>query len=120
MQIFGILLIFLVIVLFWLWLKFQLRQEKAVASAGSQSATILIKGAYNPKIIKASINLPLRLTFDRQEDAECSRFVTFAELKLRKDLPAFKKTEITFTPRAKGEINFSCDMGMYQGKIIVE
>ncbi|MFA6588543.1 MAG: cupredoxin domain-containing protein [Patescibacteria group bacterium] len=120
MQIIGIILIVIIIGLYVLWLKFQRKQETAIlSSSGLQEIEILIRGAYNPNTIQVQVNKPVKLIFNRQESEECSRFVSIEKLKIRKDLPAFKKTEIIFTPKTKEELNFTCDMGMYQGKIIV-
>lgn len=119
MQIIGIILILGVIALFFVWLRFQRKQEQASEHGGIQEAVVLVKGAYDPNVITVKAGIPLRLHFNRQEDAECSRFVTFDGLQLRRDLKPFVVTDIEFTPQATGEIKFTCDMGMYQGKIIV-
>ena len=116
----GIILIIAVIGLFALWLLFQRRQEDAVVGAtGMQEATVVVKGAYQPNVITVKVGTPVALTFDRQENAECSRFVTIDSLKLRQELPANQKTTIRFTVERPGEYSFTCDMGMYQGRLIV-
>lgn len=121
MQILGIILILVVIGLFTLWLRFQRRQEAAVVSeTGEQEATVVIKGAYQPNAITVQAGKPVALTFDRQENVECSRFVTIDGLHIRQDLPAHQKTTIRFTPEKAGEHSFTCDMGMYQGRLIVQ
>ncbi len=119
-QLIGIVLIALVVGLFFLWLRFQRRQERASESGGIQEVTILVKGAYDPNVITAKAGIPLRIHFNRQEDTDCSRFVTFDTLHLRKNLKSFSTTEIEFTPEKAGEYPFACDMGMYQGKLIVK
>ncbi|MBI5037680.1 MAG: cupredoxin domain-containing protein [Candidatus Kerfeldbacteria bacterium] len=118
-QIIGILLIILVIAFFALWLRFQRRQEKADFKDNAQEITVLVKGAYDPNVITVRAGVPLRIHFNRQEDTDCSRYVTFDGLNIRKDLKAFAMTDVEFTPKNPGEISFTCDMGMYQGKIIV-
>lgn len=103
MQILGIILILVVIGLFVLWLRFQRKQEAAVVSiSGEQEATVVIKSAYTPNVITVQVGKPVALTFDRQEDVECSRFVTIDGLKLRQDLPAHQKTTLHFTPEKAG------------------
>jgi len=118
-QIIGIFLVFAIIGIFLLWLRFQRKQQKAESHGGIQEVTVLVKGAYDPSHISVQSGIPVRIHFNRQEDAECSRFVTFDGLNMRKDLGAFAITDVEFTPKHKGEISFTCDMGMYQGKIIV-
>lgn len=121
MQILGIVLILVVIGLYVLWLAFQRKQESAVVGAGGvQEATVVVKGAYAPNIITVQVGKPVALTFDRQENAECSRFVTIDGLHIRQDLPADQKTTVCFTPEKAGEFSFTCDMGMYQGRLIVQ
>lgn len=119
-QIIGVVLVAVIIGLFFLWLKFQRKQESAMEQGGKQEATILVKGAYDPNVIAAKSGVPLIIHFNRQEDAACSRFVTFEGLNIRKDLKPFAVTDVEFTPAKAGEIPFTCDMGMYQGKLIVK
>lgn len=118
-QFLGIILILIVVGLYLVWLKFQRKQEQAEVSGGNQEVTVLVKGAYDPNEITVKAGIPLRIHFNRQEDADCSRFVTFDSIGIRKDLTSFGMTDVEFTPKEKGEIAFTCDMGMYQGKIIV-
>jgi P-type Cu+ transporter len=121
MQILGIVLILVITGLYGLWLRFQRRQEAAVVgTSGEQEVTITVKGAYQPNAITVQAGKPVALTFDRQEDVECSRFVTIDGLNIRQDLPAHQQTTIRFTPQKPGELAFTCDMGMYQGRLIVE
>lgn len=120
MQIIGIILIVIVIALFFAWVKFTNRQIGAQITGRIQEVSIIVKGAYNPHLITVKKGVPLKITFDRQEDSDCSRFVNFPDLKIHKELPAFGKTVIEFTPAKEGEYTFSCDMGMYQGKFIVK
>jgi len=121
MVLLGIFFILVIIVLFALWLGFQRRQEAAVvSSSGEQEATVVVKGAYQPNAITVQAGKPVALTFDRQEDVECSRYVTIDGMHIRQDLPANQKTTIRFTPEKPGEYSFTCDMGMYQGRLIVQ
>ncbi len=121
MQILGITLILATVGLYAVWLRFQRRQEAAVVgTSGVQEATVIVKGAYQPNVITVQAGKPVALTFDRQEDAECSRFVTIDGVHIRQDLPAHQKTTVHFTPAHVGEYSFTCDMGMYQGRLIVQ
>ncbi len=120
MQILGIILIFIIVGLFFLWLRFQRQQEAAVQTAtGTQRQTIVVRGAYAPNVVSIQAGITTELIFDRQEDTECSRFVTFAGLHIRQDLPAFQQTTVMLPALPKGEVHFTCDMGMYQGKLVI-
>lgn len=120
MELIGYILIGVVIILFIAYLKWSQREEKATKTATGQKVTVVVKGAYSPNVIKAEVGKPLTILFDRQEDSGCSKKVIFADFGISAELPDFGKKEITVTPEAKGEYTFSCEMGMYQGKIVVE
>ena len=120
MQIIGVILILLIIGLFAAWLYWTKKQTgvSAKETGGAQEFDIKVKGVYSPSVIKAKAGQPVRINFLREEDTECSRFVVFEGLNIRKDLPRGQAVAVEFTPQ-KGEYKFTCDMGMYQGKLIV-
>lgn len=120
MQFIGIILILLIIGLFVAWLYWTKKQTGIGAKeiGGVQEFEIKVKGVYSPNIIKAKAGQPVKISFLRQEDAECSRFVVFDGLNIRKELPRDQVVPVEFTLKA-GEYKFTCDMGMYQGKLIV-
>ncbi len=122
MQFIGIGLIAVVILLYSYWIRFTQKQTgvKAKEEGGAQVFDILVKGAYAPNIIKAKIGIPVKINFTRQEDSECSRFVVFSDFNIRKELPENETIAIEFVPEKAGEYSFTCDMGMYQGKLIVK
>lgn len=115
-------LIAIVVVLYILWLRYTSSQKgvSAKESAGAQVFDILVKGVYSPNVIRAEAGRPVRINFNRQEDNECSRFVVFSDFKIRKELPKGEIVPIEFTPERPGEFDFTCDMSMYRGKLIVE
>lgn len=118
----GVILIVVVIALylFWLWSTKRQKGVGAKESGGVQIFDIIVKGVYSPAIIKAKVGKPVRINFRREETNECSRFVNFPDFKIRKELPEGKTISIEFTPERKGEFIFTCDMSMYQGRLIVE
>jgi len=122
MQIIGIILIIVVIGLYLLWFWYTKTQEGMAAKSegGVQVFNILVKGVYSPSILKVKVGQPVKINFRREESTDCSRFVSFSDLKIRKELPEGQTVAIEFTPNKTGEIVFTCDMGMYQGKVIVE
>lgn len=122
MQVVGIILIVIVVALYLRWIQFTKSKSgaKAKEEGGVQTFTILVKGVYSPNVIQAQANKPIRVNFRREETNECSRFVFFPDFKIRQELPENQTTVIEFTPRRKGVFVFTCDMGMYQGKLIIE
>ena len=122
MQIIGWFLIFVILVFYVYWIRFTQKQVgvKAKESDGIQVFDITVKGVYSPNVISAQVGIPVRINFTRQEDSECSRFVIFSDFNIRRELPENKKVAIEFTPEKEGEYTFTCDIGMYQGKLIVK
>ncbi|MCL5094337.1 MAG: cupredoxin domain-containing protein [Patescibacteria group bacterium] len=120
MQVIGIILILIIIALFVYYFKWSRKEEKAVETEAGQQVTVVVKGAYSPNLIKAKAGKPLTIVFDRQEDSSCSKKVIFKDFDISEELPDFGQKEITVTPKATGEYQFSCEMGMYQGKITAE
>lgn len=120
MQILGISLILGVVALLFLYFKWS-KKEAITESLGSeQKITIKVSGAYSPNVIHAELGKPILIIFDRQENNSCSKEVIFSDFGIKQELKDFGKTELKFTPSKKGEFTFSCPMGMYQGKLIVE
>ncbi len=96
------------------------RETAAQASGeGGQEVTIVVQGGYDPDLVVARKDVPLKLIFDRREDSPCSDEVVLPEFEVRRQLPAFAKTEIDVVPRRTGEFPFSCGMNMLHGKIRV-
>lgn len=93
---------------------------KTILNNGIQEVGVVVEGSYSPNHIVAKKGIPLRITFDRRETADCSEFVSFPDLKVNKKLEPMAKTVLEFTPEETGEFEFVCNMGMYHGKLIVE
>ena len=92
----------------------------ALETAGVQEARIVVRGGYTPAMVEARTGAPLRLTFDRQEDGDCSARVVFPELALSRFLPPFEQTVVEFTPTRPGRYAFTCGMNMLHGTLVVE
>lgn len=85
-----------------------------------QTASILINGGYSPAQIEVKQGKPVELTFTGGKNIGCGGTVVFRSLKISKDVAVGKSVVIKFTPKTKGEIPFTCGMGMLQGKVIVK
>lgn len=121
MQILGTILIIGVVGLligYFKWSKTEAAAE--VTEKGEQMITVLVSGAYSPNVIHAKKGQLLTIVFDRKEDTACSKKVIFSDFGISAELTDFGKTEVVFTPDKIGEFTFSCEMGMYQGKLVVE
>ena len=92
----------------------------SVASSGYQEAMILVKGGYTPDVIVVERGKPVRLKFRREETAACSEMVVFADFGKSARLPEGEIVPIEFLPERSGEYDFTCQMGMLRGKLVVQ
>jgi plastocyanin domain-containing protein len=92
----------------------------ALTSSGYQEAMILVKGGYTPDVIVVQHGKPVRFNFRREETAACSEMVIFNDFGKSAHLPTGETVPVEFLPEKPGEYEFSCQMGMFRGKLIVE
>lgn len=92
----------------------------AVTPGGYQEAMVLVKGGYTPDVIIVQHGKPVRLNFRREETAACSEMVVFGDFNKSAKLPAGETVPVEFLPEKPGEYEFSCQMGMLRGKLVVE
>ena len=92
----------------------------AVTSSGYQEAMILVKGGYTPDVIVVQHGKPVRFNFRREETAACSEMVLFPAFSKSAQLPTGETVPVEFLPEQPGEYEFSCQMGMLRGKLIVQ
>jgi len=106
------LLIILIIVWFWL-IKSKSTQVQV------EEITVYVKdSAYSPNRIETS-HSKLTINFIREDASPCSEYVLFEELNVHEQLPLNKPHKITLTNLKSGNYRFTCQMGMYQGELIV-
>ncbi len=91
-----------------------------LTSSGYQEAMVLVKGGYTPDVIAVEHGKPVRLSFRREETAACSEMVVFPDFNRSARLPEGEVVPVEFLPERPGEYEFSCQMGMFRGKLIVE
>src|SRR5438552_17576772 len=80
----------------------------ALETAGVQEARIVVRGGYTPAVVEARTGAPLRLTFDRQEDGDCSARVVFPQIALRRFLAPLEQTTVELPPNRPGRSAFTC------------
>jgi len=81
---------------------------------------IRVRGGYHPDTVYARVGEPLRLTFRREETAPCSERVVFPDFGKSAMLPAYQDVTIELRPEQAGAYEFTCQMGMLHGRLIVE
>ena len=91
-----------------------------LATSGYQEAMVLVKGGYTPDVIIVQHGRPVRLNFRREESAACSEMVLLSDFGKSAMLPQGETVPVEFVPEQPGEYEFSCQMGMFRGTLVVE
>ncbi|NJD29939.1 MAG: cupredoxin domain-containing protein [Chloroflexi bacterium] len=107
-------------VAWFFWFKRTEGVKAATVSDGFQEQMILVKGGYTPDTIRVAAGRPVRLLFRREETAACSEQVVLADFGKSAPLPTGTVVPLEFMPGDPGEHEFTCQMGMLRGRIIVE
>lgn len=107
-------------IVWFFWLKKAKGTRAAVTSSGHQEAMILVKGGYTPDVVVVTHGKPVRLNFRREESASCSEMVIIADFDKSAQLPTGETVAVEFVPEKPGVYEFSCQMGMFRGQLIVE
>jgi plastocyanin domain-containing protein len=85
------------------------------------SATrIRVRGGYQPDTVRARVGEPVRLIFRREETAPCSERIVFPDFGKSAMLPAHEDVTIELKAERPGTYEFTCQMGMLHGRLIVE
>jgi plastocyanin domain-containing protein len=88
--------------------------------AGVQDVQVLVRQGFEPDVIPVEVGRPVRLSFYRDETAECTGELIFETLDLRRPLPAFETTVVEFTPRAAGDYPFRCGHTGFRGRVVAQ
>jgi len=108
----------LIIILVILW--FFGGRSSADLAESDVPITILIKdGVYQPSYIQIPSGKAVTLRFLRYDTLPCASSVQFTQLNLAYSLPMNKPIDITIPPQPAGEIEFTCQVGTYRGRIII-
>jgi plastocyanin domain-containing protein len=75
---------------------------------------------YEPSVVNAPANTPIRLVFTRTTDEGCGQQLVVASQDIRRDLPLDEPVAVDLTTPASGTVRFSCGMDMYDGAIVVQ
>lgn len=92
----------------------------AVSASGVQEAQIIVKGGYTPDVVVVKAGRPVRLLFRREETAACSEMVVFKDFDKSAKLPAGQTTVVEVLPEKPGVYEFTCQMGMFRGRLVAE
>ena len=95
-------------------------QEAQVSNEGYQEVFVTVKGGYTPDVVVVEAGKPVRFTFRREETSSCSERVVFGDFNASALLPTGENVTLEIAPDKPGEYAFTCQMGMYRGKLIVK
>jgi len=112
--------VFTIVWIIWFFLFSKKEAFKASVSSGVQEVMVKVKGGYDPDVIVAKAGKPLRLRFTREEEASCTEMVVFGAFNKSAKLPPYEEVIVDLLPEKPGEYEFSCQMGMIRGKLIIE
>ncbi|MGW8227892.1 MAG: cupredoxin domain-containing protein [Gammaproteobacteria bacterium] len=111
----GVMLIGLVI--YWFWLS---TPRKITTASKTTPIEIRVKdGVYTPAYIETKKGETIRLRFVREDPSPCAAKVIFNSLNKSLELPMHGSAEIELHPEEAGEIDFTCEMQMYRGRLSV-
>jgi plastocyanin domain-containing protein len=81
---------------------------------------VRVRGGYEPSTIRAHPGQPVRILFERQESASCSERVIFPDFGKSAALPQGELIAVDLLPERPGVFEFTCQLGMLRGRLIVE
>ena len=109
----GVLLI--VAIVWWFWLF----KPKAKTTATGAIDVIVDGGVYTPAMIQVQSGQQLIVNFMRKDQSPCAQYVVFSELGISEELPINQAKPVVIPTDKPGEFEFTCQMGMYRGKLII-
>lgn len=107
-------------IVWYFWGPRRAGARAALTTSGYQEAMVLVKGGYTPDVIVVEHGKPVRLNFRREETAACSEMVVLGDFGKSAKLPEGEVVPVEFLPEEPGEYEFTCQMGMLRGKLVVE
>jgi len=110
-------LVLIALIVWWFWFSI----PKVTHVNKGASAEIAVKdGTYQPAVIEIQAGEPLNLNFLRHDATPCAEQVVFPQLGISADLPLGRVQDIHLPPLQPGTYEFTCQMGMYRGRVIAK
>lgn len=86
----------------------------------ARTIRVRVRGGYEPAVLRACVGEHLRIVFSREETAPCSERVLFPAFGRSAMLPPFEDVALDLVPERAGEYEFTCQLGMLRGRLVVE
>jgi plastocyanin domain-containing protein len=105
------------LIIYWFWFS----TPRKITANKTMPIEIRVKdGVYTPSHIETKKGETIRLRFVREDPSPCAAKVIFNSLNKSLELPLNGSAEIELQPQQAGEIDFTCEMQMYRGKLSVK
>lgn len=104
-------------IVWWFWLS---KPGSVAGTEGDVISVVVDGGVYTPSLLRVPAGKPVTLRFLRKDPSPCAEKVIFSGLDISADLPVGKPYDLSFIPEKAGEYDFTCQMAMYRGRLIVE
>jgi plastocyanin domain-containing protein len=90
-------------------------------SSGPQTVKVAVTdGGFQPRQFNVREGHPVTLLVTRKTDATCVKELVIEGTDVRRPLPLNQEVAVTITPEKKGELHYSCAMGMVTGTMNVQ
>jgi len=90
----------------------------APASVAARVEVTVTEEGFVPGRIPARAGQPITLVITRKAERTCATEILFKGQEGKTDLPLNKPVEVTYTPKATGDVKFGCAMGMMVGGVL--
>jgi len=104
-------------IVWWFWVS---RVGSVARTEGNTISITVDDGVYTPSVLRVPAGKPVTLRFLRKDPSPCAEKVIFSGLDVSADLTVGQPYDLAITPEKPGEYDFTCQMAMYRGKLIVE
>ena len=108
-------LLLIVAIVWWFWLS----KPKAKQVQSDVVEILVDNGVYTPARIEITTAKAVTLRFLRKDASPCAEKVIFESLGIRSDLPLNESVDIKLQAPPPGEYDFTCQMQMYRGSLVV-
>lgn len=107
------------LIIWWFFGNFQKSSQQADLANGRQEGQVVVKGGYEPEVLYLKQGVPAEVTFKMEDKTACLSHLVFSSLGVDKDLSKEKLAKVQIPTDKAGEIDYSCGMDMFHGKIVV-
>ena len=94
-------------------------ERKVDGVTGRRIDIEVTKTGYKPGKVEMKAQEQVTLVFTRTEETECGAAVKIPSIQVEKQLPLNEPVAIAFKAEKAGDVEFTCGMDMWKGKLVV-